>query len=328
MDRLPPLNALRAFEAVARRLSITVAAEELHVTPGAVSRQIRTLEDALGIPLLVRGHRQISLTRAGEDYYRAVTKSMDGLREATMRITRRKKRAQLKVRAYTTFAMRWLIPRLSSFHAANTGIEVLLTASLEPVDFRKEDIDGAIRLGDGKWNGTKAYRLVSNVLVPVCSPELAKKVRKPTDLQRQVLLHSIARPDDWAHWLAAAAADQAVDPHSGMTYQSSAMAYAAALERQGFAIAQQFLVADDLAAGRLVAPFRQTVDMGDFTYYLLTPADREESASMTTFRKWLLAQFGDATPAQGADQAGQSEPGASKPKKLLKAATGSRRVQR
>lgn len=146
MDRLPPLNAIRAFEVVARRLSITVAAEELHVTPGAVSRQVRTLEDALGLQLLVRGHRQITLTRAGEEYYRGVTKAMDVLRDATTRLTRRTRRTQLKIRAYTTFAMRWLIPRLSSFHAANRGIEVLLTASLDPVDFRREDIDGAIRL--------------------------------------------------------------------------------------------------------------------------------------------------------------------------------------
>lgn len=273
-----------------------MAAEELHVTAGAVSRQIRTLEDALGIPLLVRGHRQITLTRAGEEYYRAVTKSMDGLREATVRLTRRTRRTQLKVRAYTTFAMRWLIPRLSSFHAANSGIEVLLTASLEPVDFRREDIDGAIRLGDGKWTGANAYRLVSNILVPVCSPAVAKKVRKAADLQRQVLLHSIARPDDWAVWLAAAKVDGQVDARSGMTYQSSAMAYAAALEGQGFAIAQRFLVEDDLAAGKLATPFRKAVDMGDFTYYLVTPADRGESASMATFRKWLLAQFVESPP--------------------------------
>ncbi|MGO4765664.1 transcriptional regulator GcvA [Cupriavidus sp. 2KB_3] len=291
MDRLPPLNAVRAFEAVARRLSITIAATELHVTPGAVSRQIRTLEDALGIQLLVRGHRQITLTRAGEDYYRAVTKAMDGLREATVRLTRRTRRTQLKVRAYTTFAMRWLIPRLSSFHAANAGIEVLLTASLDEVDFRREDIDGAIRLGDGKWSGANAYRLVPNILLPVCSPALAKQVRKPADLQRQVLLHSIARPEDWGFWLASTGADKLVDARSGMTYQSSAMAYMAALEGQGFAIAQRFLVEDDLTSGKLVAPFRQAVDMGDFTYYLLTPVDRAESTSMATFRAWLLAQF-------------------------------------
>jgi LysR family glycine cleavage system transcriptional activator len=105
------------------------------------------------------------------------------------------------------------------------------------------------------------------------------------------LLHSIARPDDWAHWLRSVRAERDVDARGGMTYQSSAMAYAAAIEGQGFAIAQRFLVAADLEAGRLVAPFRQAVDMGDFTYYLLTPADRKESPSMTVFRQWLLAQF-------------------------------------
>lgn len=280
---------------------MTVAANELHVTPGAVSRQIRTLEEVLGVQLLHRGHRQITLTRTGDDYYRAVTKAMEGLREATLRLTKRAKRKQLKVRAYTTFAMRWLIPRLSSFHAANPGIEVLLTASLEPVDFRKEDIDGAIRLGDGKWSGVNAYRLVSNVLVPVCSPSLISasttKVKRPADLRHQTLLHSIARPDDWGYWLEAAGVDEQVDSRSGMTYQSSAMAYAAAVEGQGFAIAQRFLVAADLQSGKLVAPFRQTVDMGEFTYYLLTPADRKESASMATFRKWMLEQFQTSEPA-------------------------------
>ncbi len=148
--------------------------------------------------------------------------------------------------------MRWLIPRLSSFHAANAGIEVLLTASLDEVDFRREDIDGAIRLGDGKWSGANAYRLVPNILLPVCSPALAKQVRKPADLQRQVLLHSIARPEDWGFWLASTGADKLVDARSGMTYQSSAMAYMAALEGQGFAIAQRFLVEDDLTSGKLV----------------------------------------------------------------------------
>ncbi|MDM0110373.1 transcriptional regulator GcvA [Variovorax sp. J22R24] len=297
MDPLPPLNALRAFEAAARHLSITVAADELNVTPGAVSRQIRMLEEMLRVQLLHRGHRQISLTRQGEDYYRAVTKAIEALREATLRLTRRSRRKQLKVRAYTTFAMRWLIPRLSSFHSANPGIEVLLTASLDPVEFRKEDIDGAIRLGDGKWSGVNTHRLVPNVLLPVCSPALlaaGPKIRKPADLQHQTLLHSIARPDDWGYWLEAARVDHRIDARGGMTYQSSAMAYAAAIEGQGFAIAQRFLVEGDLASGKLVAPFKQTVDMGDFTYYLLTPSDRKESASMATFRQWLLSQFTEA----------------------------------
>jgi LysR family glycine cleavage system transcriptional activator len=294
MDRLPPLNALRAFEAAARHLSITVAAGELHVTPGAVSRQIKLLEDTLGLQLLHRGHRQISLTRAGADYFRAVTKAVDALREATRRLTRRTQRKQLKVRSYTTFAMRWLIPRLSGFHQAHPDIEVLLTASLDEVDFRKEDLDAAIRLGDGKWPGANSHMLVANILAPVCSPALLKgrsKLRKPADLRHFTLLHSIARPDDWAYWLDANGAAQQVDSAAGMTYQSSAMAYAAAIEGQGLAMAQLFLVEDDLRDGKLVVPFKKTLDMGSHTYYLLTPAGRPESASMKQFRTWMLAQF-------------------------------------
>ncbi|MGY6271402.1 transcriptional regulator GcvA [Achromobacter denitrificans] len=291
MQDLPPLNALRAFEAAARRLSISLAAEELHVTPGAVSRQIRSLEESLGRQLFVRGHRQISLTSRGEAYFRAVTKAVADLREATAQLTAREGRTKLKIRAYTTFAMRWLIPRLSSFHATNVGVEVLLTASLDPVDFDREDIDGAIRLGEGTWPNVRAHRLVPNVLVPVCAPRLAKQVRKPADLVRHTLLHSIARPEDWEIWLRQGARISAVDSSSGMTYQSSAMAYAAALEGQGFAIAQKFLVEGDLASGKLVAPFREVVDMGEFTYYLITPKSRRESESMRVFREWLLSEF-------------------------------------
>jgi LysR family glycine cleavage system transcriptional activator len=294
MDRLPPLNAIRAFEATARHMSITLAAEELHVTAGAVSRQVKSLEDSLGMPLFERGHRQISLTRQGSEYFRAVTKALDSLRDATRKLQRRRQRKQLKVRAYTTFAMRWLIPRLSSFHAEHPDIEVLLKASLEPVDFRKEDIDGAVRLGDGEWPGVNAYRLVANILAPVASPALLKsgpKLKRPADLRHYTLLHSIARPDDWAYWLDAAGAGEEVDARAGMTYESSAMAYAAVLEGQGIAMAQLFLVEDDLREGRLAMPFRKTLDMGEYTYYLLTPGHRAESPWMKTFRAWMLGQF-------------------------------------
>ncbi|WP_157264430.1 transcriptional regulator GcvA [Azohydromonas aeria] len=294
MDRLPPLNAIRAFEAAARHMSITLAADELHVTPGAVSRQIKTLEDALGVQLFTRGHRNVTLTRQGQDYFRAVTRAIEVLREGTRKLQRRRQRKQLKIRAYTTFAMRWLIPRLSGFHAAHPDVEVLLKASLEPVDFRNEDIDGAIRLGDGNWPGAHAIRLVDNVLVPVASPALlgaGPKLRRPADLAHHTLLHSSARPDDWGYWLEAAGVGEQIDARAGMTYESSAMSYAAAVEGQGVAIAQRFLVEKDLQEGRLVTPFKKALDMGDFTYYLLTPAHREESPDMKRFRLWLLEQF-------------------------------------
>ncbi|MBT2324700.1 transcriptional regulator GcvA [Variovorax paradoxus] len=294
MDRLPPLNAIRAFEAAARHMSVTLAADELNVTPGAVSRQIKGLEDSLGLQLLKRGHRQISLTRQGGDYYRAVTRALEALRDATRRLKRRGQRKQLKIRAYTTFAMRWLIPRLSGFHAAHPDIEVLLKASLEPVDFRREDIDGAIRLGDGNWPGANCYRLVSNILAPVASPALlmtGPKLKRPADLAHHTLLHSIARLDDWMFWLEAAGVDAKFDARAGMTYESSAMSYAAAIEGQGIAMAQLFLVEKDIREGRLVLPFKKTLDMGDFTYYLLTPNHKEETGSMKTFRLWMLDQF-------------------------------------
>jgi LysR family glycine cleavage system transcriptional activator len=190
--------------------------------------------------------------------------------------------------------MRWLIPRLSGFHAAHPDVEVLLKASLEPVDFRKEDIDGAIRLGDGNWPGTHSYRLVDNILAPVVSPALLKtgpKLKRPADLAHHTLLHTIARPDDWAYWLEAAGAGDQLDPRAGMTYESSAMVYAAAIEGQGVAMAQLFLVEKDLQEGRLTMPFKKTLDMGDFTYYLLTPSHRDEPANMKTFRLWMLEQF-------------------------------------
>lgn len=298
MDRLPPLNAVRAFEAVGRHLSMTVAAQELHVTPGAVSRQIQLLEEHLGTALLTRAHRQVTLTRQGKDFLRAASQAIDLLRAASVRVKQKGKRRQLKIRAYTTFAMRWLIPRLSSFHAAHPDLEVLLTASLDPVDFkREEDLDGAIRLGDGKWPGAVAHRLVANILVPVASPQLLKSgpaLRKPADLARHTLLHSIARPDDWAYWLEEAGVAGRVDAHSGMTYESSAFAYAAAVEGHGVAIAQRFLVEADLRAGTLVEPFGTRLDMGDYTYYLLTPRHRPERPEMKLFRLWLLEQLGES----------------------------------
>ncbi|WP_271407553.1 transcriptional regulator GcvA [Pseudomonas sp. Q1-7] len=293
MDRLPPLNAVRAFEAVARHLSITLAADELNVTPGAVSRQIRTLEDYMEQPLFTRGHRQITLTPAGEQYFKAVARIIEDLRGATRKLKRPTKRRQIKVRAYTTFAMQWLIPRLASFHQENPKIEVLLTASLDPVDFHKEDLDAAIRLGAGDWPNCNCYALSDNVLAPVCSPallELGPGLHEPADVAEYTMLHSIARPDDWSHWLQAAGIGSAVDARAGMTYQSSSMAYAAAAGGQGIAIAQLFLVEKELREGTLVRPFPQTVDMGAYTYYLLTPKHRAESEDMGTFRQWLLEQ--------------------------------------
>ena len=292
-DKLPPLNAVRAFEAVARHLSITLAADELNVTPGAVSRQIRTLEDFMEQPLFTRGHRQVSLTPAGEQYFNAVARFIEELRSATRHLKRPAKRRQIKVRAYTTFAMQWLIPRLASFHQENPKIEVLLTASLDPVDFQKEDLDAAIRLGAGDWPNCNSYTLSDNLLAPVCSPALLNTepgLKSPADVAEYTMLHSIAGPDDWAYWLEATGVIGQVDASAGMIYQSSSMVYAAAIGGQGIAMAQLFLVGKELREGTLIRPFEQTVDRGAYTYYLLTPKHRPEREDMTIFRQWILEQ--------------------------------------
>ena len=305
MDRLPPLNGLRAFDAAARHLSVTLAAEELHVTPGAVSKQIHQLEDALKVHLFIRGHRQITLTSQGEDYYRAISSALELVRDATLRLASRARRRQLRIRAYTTFAMRWLIPRLSGFHSAHPDIEVLLTTSLDAVDFARDDLDGAVRLGTGDWPGTKSHRLVPNILAPVASPSLLQSglaLSQPSDIRHHTLLHSVARPDDWEHWLTAAGVTRHVDPRAGMTYQSSAMAYAAAIEGHGLAMAQLFLVEKDIAEDRLIQPFKMTIDMGNYTYYLVTPSHRPETPSMATFRSWMLQQLVPAQSTSGGSQ--------------------------
>lgn len=291
MDRLPPLNPLRAFEAAGRVKSIRKAAEELSVTPGAVSRQVQILETHLGVKLFRREPRAVVLTAAGEQYLEAIAQHFDSIREATLKLTGSRNRNILKIRAYTTFAMKWLVPRLSSFQAMNRLTEVRLTTSLEAVDFEHEDIDCAIRLGDGNWPGYGVDRLVANELIPVCSPGFRRQIglKQNDDLARVPLLHSLARPDDWMYWLQEAGLTQ-IDPYSGPKYASSVLAYQAALDGQGVAIAQRVLLADDLRAKRLVQPFGPTLDRQNFTYYLIYPPNRLRKPAFRQFRNWLIEQ--------------------------------------
>lgn len=292
MERLPPLNALRAFEAAGRLLSITQAAEELRVTPAAISHQIRLLEEHLRMKLFARSHRAIHLTPAGQQYLAEITRHLAGIRRATANMMQLRDRKVLRIRAYTTFGVRWLIPRLSSFHALHPDIDVRLTTSLEEVDFENEDIDAAIRLGAGNWSGLQADRLFPNELVPVCSPGMLERkphVAQPEGLARETLLHSLARPDDWAHWLRAAGVT-GVNPYGGMKYESSILAYQAAIEGQGIAIAQKALVEEDLSAGRLVMPCGFCLDMGAYTYYFIFPISNPRSVALEAFRDWLKAQ--------------------------------------
>ncbi|QBC31201.1 MULTISPECIES: LysR substrate-binding domain-containing protein [Pandoraea] len=284
-DSLPPLNPTRAFEATGRLLSISKAADELAVTPAAVSRQVRTLEDFLKAPLFERVRGGLVLTTVGARYLSELMPLFATLREATEAIVSGSQSDNvLRIRSPATFAVRWLIPRLASFHRLNQNIDVQLTTSSAPLNFALEDIDAGIQLGDGDWPGMNTQRLIPNELVPVAAPMLSLK--KPRQLEGQTLLHSLARPDDWGLWLAAAGVSR-INALRGMRYETSLLAYQAAIEGHGVAIAQKALVEKDLADGTLVIPFGPTLDRGAYTYYFAWPSGKRQTGALRALREWL-----------------------------------------
>lgn len=290
MDSLPPLNALRAFDAAGTAGSINGAATQLCVTPAAVSRQVRLLEAYLGVRLFRRQHRAIVLTEAGRRYHADISRLFAGLRRATTDLVGTAESQVFSIRAPHSVAMRWLLPRLSGFRAAHPHIDVRLQTSVAPPDFDREDIDAGICLGDGDWKGLLSYRLMANELVPVCIPAKLPRLRRPADLARETLLHTLARPDDWQAWLRAAGV-QDIDVARGMHYESSALAYEAALEGLGVAIAQKAMVEKELQEGRLVMPFQLSVDLGARTYYFVMPPAgyKRRSRELDQFRRWVAS---------------------------------------
>jgi LysR family glycine cleavage system transcriptional activator len=281
---LPPLNPLRAFEATGRLLSISKAADELAVTPAAVSRQVKTLELYLGVELFnrVRGH--LELTSAGARYLSELMPVFATLREATSHVrTAGRRNRILRIRSPATFAVRWLIPKLASFHRQHEHIDVQLTTSSAPLNFDREDVDAGIQLGNGNWPGTCSQALIPNELVPVAAPSL--HIDAASKLEGEIILHSLARPEDWDLWLKAAGLPH-LKHRRQMRYETSLLAYQAALEGHGVAIAQRALVARELAEGTLVEPFQFVLDRQGHTYYFVWPADTESEA-LTAFRNWL-----------------------------------------
>lgn len=284
---LPSLNSIRAFEATGRLLSVSKAANELAVTPAAVSRQVKTLEGFLGLNLFERVKGRLELTSAGARYLAELMPFFEGLRMATDSIRTAGRRSHvLKIRSPATFAVRWLIPRLASFHRQFEDIDVQLTTSSAPLNFDREDIDGGIQLGDGKWPGLSVQRLIPNELIPVAAP--SRKINARSKLKDETLLHSLARAEDWALWMEAAGF-ALEGRRREMRYETSLLAYQAAIEGHGVAIAQKALVRAELDSGQLIAPFRFELDRGPHTYYFAWPATRRPSEALTTFRDWLVS---------------------------------------
>lgn len=287
--RLPPLNALRAFEAAARHLSFTRAADELAVTQAAVSHQVKALEEWLGLRLFERENRTIYLTREGQRYLPAVRAALDTLAEATRRLTQGDARGALTVSVLPSFAAKWLLPRLNGFRQSQPEIDVRISSADHLVDFAREDVDLAVRMGNGQWTGVTSIKFLEENLFPVCSPNLLQgphPLRRPEDLKFHTLLHDDMR-QDWRTWLLAAGVE-GVDPSRGPGYTDSSLVIQAAVEGQGIALGRSALAASDLAQGRLVKPFEVTLP-ATFAYYVVFPPAAGEQPKVTAFVDWLLA---------------------------------------
>ncbi len=300
--RLPPLNALRAFEAAARHLSFTRAAGELNVTQAAISHQVKALEARLGVTLFRRLNRRLLLTDAGQAYLPDVRDSFDLLAEATERLTARDRAGVLTVSVLPSFAARWLVPRLSAFREAYPDIDVLIAPSNDIIDFARDDVDVAIRYGEGKWPGLRADRMMTEDIFPVCSPKLLEGPRPlnlPDDLRHHTLLHDDMRIN-WRMWFLAAGVE-GIDSTRGPVFTDSGMVIQAAVEGQGVALGRSALAATDLAAGRLVKPFDISLP-ANFAYYVVSPEATAGRPKIAGFRDWALdtarAEQGDGERAE------------------------------
>jgi LysR family glycine cleavage system transcriptional activator len=288
--RLPPLNALRAYEAAARHLSFTKAAQELNVTQAAISHQVKALEERLGVTLFRRMNRALLLTDEGQSYLPAVREAFDTIGAATARLLAHERAGALVVSCMPSFGAAWLVRRLGHFRAAHPDIDVRLDLSVPLADFGREDVDIAIRYGSGDWPGLAVNRLMTEDVVPVCSPEVLAgehPLDTPGDLRHHTLLHDEGQAD-WHNWLLAASVE-GVDPSRGVTYTDSSMLVQAAVAGQGVALARSALAADDLAAGRLVRAFDIRLPV-EYAYYVVHPEAYAERPKVMAFRDWLLTE--------------------------------------
>jgi LysR family glycine cleavage system transcriptional activator len=289
--RLPTLNWLRTFEAAARHGSFTGAAEELGVTPAAISQQVKQLEDWLGTPLFTRLPRGLVLTDAGLGYLPMVRHAFDHLAAGTEDLFGETRGGPVSVRVTTSLTHAWLVPRLAGFFAAHPDISLRLTTTVDGLDFGQEGVDLEVRYGDGKWPGTRTERLFREELFPVCAPSLLEggaPLEAPEDLAHHTMIHVIGEPENWRMWLQAAGAT-AVTARHGLQFDLHMMSAQAAISGIGVALGLSPVVADALADGRLVAPFATRIPARD-AHFVVTPEDAADRAEAQAFRTWLIAE--------------------------------------
>jgi LysR family glycine cleavage system transcriptional activator len=289
-SRLPPLNALKAFEAAARHESFTRAAEELCVTQGAVSHQVKALEAELAVKLFNRERQRLLITEAGRDYLNVIRDALDRIAIGTERLLQRQSAGVLTVSTSPDFAAKWLVHRLGHFAEVNTGIDLRVSATLHHVDFAREDVDLAVRHGDGQWPGLDTVRLSAEQLFAVCSPKLLSG-RRRLDALSDILKFPLSHLDnrsEWVNWLRGVGIDDADVTH-GPVLNRASMVIDAAIDGQGVALARTTLAAWDLINGRLVRPFPESLRLSK-TYWIVCPKATANLPKIVTFRDWLLAE--------------------------------------
>jgi LysR family glycine cleavage system transcriptional activator len=290
--RIPPLNPLHVFEVAARSGGFSRAASELNVTQSAVSRQIAVLESYLGVRLFHRERQGASLTEAGAAYAAEIQEPFTKIAAATAKLIDQKATETLHVRAYATFAAKWLIRRLPDFHARYPRINIRLSNTVKPIDFSRETVDVGIQLGLGNWPGTHSVQLLPDVIQPICSPALAATIWDDVaKLRSSPLLHSYYRRRDWSDWLQARGIDD-VDDGRGMVFESSVLTYQAAAEGLGVAMGQVSLLDEEIGSGRLVALFGPPVTR-ELGYHAVWPAGRPLTRRIELFLAWLQAAAGE-----------------------------------
>ena len=288
--RLPPLNALKAFEAAARHESFTQAAKELCVTQGAVSHQVKALETELALKLFNRERQRLIITEAGRDYLAVVRDALDRIAIGTERLLQRQNAGVLTISTSPDFAAKWLVHRLGHYVDAHSGIDLRVSATLHHVDFAREEVDIAVRHGDGNWPGLDAVRLSPEQLFAVCSPKLLsgkRRLSKPADILKFPLIHMNSRAD-WKNWFQEAALDDSAATH-GPVLNRASMAIDAAINGQGVALARTTLAAWDLTHGHLVRPFQLALPLSK-AYWILCPKATASLPKIVTFRDWLLSE--------------------------------------
>ncbi|WP_318594233.1 transcriptional regulator GcvA [Enterobacter kobei] len=293
LDRLPPLQTLRAFEATARLSSMTLAAAELHVTHGAISRQIRKLEEHLGIKLFRRLTRQIILTEEGAEFHLAVTRLLSDLLRESERLRGRNPAKSFRISTTVSFASKWLAPRLSRFRQQYPEFDIELDVTDINVDLNDGQVDAAIRYGLGNYRDVTSERIFNETVTPVCSPGFLREhngLKDIKELSNCVLLHEYRMLANWEAWFEMAG-EKNFKCHQGPVWTLGSMATEAAIRGEGVALGRSILIADDVAAGRLVVPFPQYTLQAERGYDLVYRSDNKDSYKIRILRQWLLEEI-------------------------------------